>query len=47
MVKVLNDLLKESGFSVVNDGLKGLWNPDGNALQACIQFGKEFSKSTR
>lgn len=46
-VKVLNDLLKESGFIVVNDGLKGLWNPDGNALQACIQFGKEFSKSTR
>lgn len=46
-VKVLNDLLKESGFIVTNDGLKGLWNPDGNALQACIQFGKEFSKSTR
>lgn len=46
-VKVLNDLLKESGFTVVNDGLKGLWNPDENALQVCAQFGKNFSKEIK
>ena len=46
-VKVLNDLLKESGFTVANDGLKGLWNPDENALQVCAQFGKDFSKEIK
>lgn len=41
-VKVLNELLKGSGFSLVSDGLKGLWNPDEKTAGACVQFGKSF-----
>lgn len=41
-VKVLNELLKDSGFSLVSDGLKGLWNPDEKTAGACVQFGKSF-----
>ncbi|HEY3425273.1 MAG TPA: flavodoxin domain-containing protein, partial [Negativicutes bacterium] len=41
-VKVLSENLKEGGFQVVNDGLKGLWNPDEQGVDACVQFGKQF-----
>ncbi|HEY3425592.1 MAG TPA: anaerobic nitric oxide reductase flavorubredoxin [Negativicutes bacterium] len=41
-VNVLSANLKEGGFQVVNDGLKGLWNPDEQGVEACVQFGKQF-----
>ncbi|WP_378954336.1 anaerobic nitric oxide reductase flavorubredoxin [Pelosinus sp. sgz500959] len=41
-VKVLSERLKDSGFIVVNDGLRGLWNPDEQAIDNCRKFGKEF-----
>lgn len=41
-VKVLNELLKDSGFTVVNEGLKGLWNPDEKTAGECVEFGKTF-----
>ncbi len=41
-VNVLSANLKEGGFQVVNDGLKGLWNPDEQGVDACVQFGKQF-----
>jgi len=43
-VKVLSERLKDSGFTVVNDGLLGLWNPDKQAIDNCRKFGKEFIK---
>ncbi|SMD07686.1 anaerobic nitric oxide reductase flavorubredoxin [Sporomusa malonica] len=43
-VKVLNELLKSSGFNVVNDGYKGLWNPDEQTITGAINFGKEFAQ---
>ncbi len=46
-VKVLNELLKESGFTLVNDGLKGLWNPDEKTAGECVQFGKTFIEALR
>lgn len=41
-VAILTALLKESGFSVVNDGIKELWNPDANAIDNCLKFGENF-----
>jgi len=41
-VKVLSGLLKESGFDVINEGLRALWNPDERARQNCIDFGRDF-----
>lgn len=41
-VKVLTGLLQESGFTVVNEGQKGLWNPDEAASEQCKDFGRAF-----
>ena len=40
---MLSERLKDSGFTVVNDGLRGLWNPDEQAIDNCRKFGKEFT----
>lgn len=41
-VKVISDLLKASGFDVVDDGIKALWNPDDEAIAATAAYGKAF-----
>ncbi|MEG6584461.1 anaerobic nitric oxide reductase flavorubredoxin [Dendrosporobacter sp. 1207_IL3150] len=46
-VKVLTELLKEAGFTVVNDGIKGLWNPDEKTTADCVQFGRNFVEQLR
>lgn len=43
-VKILNELLKDSGFEVMNEGIRELWNPDEEALERCIKFGEELVK---
>jgi len=39
-IKVINDLLEKSGFSIINDGIRRLWNPDHESVEKCIEFGK-------
>ncbi|MCD1653839.1 anaerobic nitric oxide reductase flavorubredoxin [Treponema zuelzerae] len=39
-VAKLNKLLTASGFELVNDGLKALWEPDGTTIDQCKAFGK-------
>lgn len=46
-VKVLGNLLEKSGFEVINDGLKVLWNPDEESKEKSIQFGKSFTDSIK
>lgn len=41
-VKMITEKLKEGGFTIVNDGLKLLWNPDDEGLTACRAFGRSF-----
>ncbi len=42
-VKVVNELLEEAGFELINsEGLRMMWNPDEEAVAACIAFGKEI-----
>ncbi|HWR44940.1 anaerobic nitric oxide reductase flavorubredoxin [Sporomusa sp.] len=45
-VKVLNELLKSGGFTVVNEGFKGLWNPDEQTVNSAINFGKDFAAAS-
>jgi len=42
-IKVLKDLLEKSGFSIINDGIRALWNPDDESLEKCVEFGKEIA----
>lgn len=41
-VKIITDVLKESKFEVVSEGIKELWNPDEEALQRCRKFGESL-----
>lgn len=44
-VKQLSELLKTSGFELVNDGIRILWVPDEKAETECMEFGEQFVKS--
>jgi len=41
-VSKINKILAASGFDLVNDGLKVLWDPDGAAIEECKEFGKKL-----
>lgn len=42
--KVIAGMLRESGFAVMDDGLRELWSPDEQALDACVRYGREFAE---
>ena len=44
-VKMISDSLKSAGFDLVDDGIKGLWNPDEENIAKCIEYGKQFAAS--
>jgi anaerobic nitric oxide reductase flavorubredoxin len=45
-VKIINGLLEEAGFELINsDGLRMMWNPDEEAVEACQAFGKEIGEA--
>ena len=44
-VKIINNLLKEGGFELVDDGLAKLWVPDEQAIEECREYGRNFAKS--
>lgn len=46
-VKVLNGMLEESGFGLVNEGLRELWYPGEESIANCQAFGKEFAKAVK
>ncbi|HYH03100.1 MAG TPA: flavodoxin domain-containing protein, partial [Bacillota bacterium] len=39
-LNMINVGLKQAGFELVDDGLKALWNPDRDALEQCVEYGK-------
>ncbi len=41
--KQLAELLRGAGFEVLDDGLKALWNPNAEAVQQCIEYGRKFA----
>ena len=43
-VHLLNEHLKVAGFTMVDEGLKLLWNPDDSGRNACIEYGKLLAK---
>lgn len=46
-VKLINARLIDSGFDLVNDGLRLSWKPDEEALKECLEFGKDFVKELK
>ena len=41
----ISTALENSGFEMINDGLKCLWNPDSDSIAACHAFGRVVADS--
>jgi anaerobic nitric oxide reductase flavorubredoxin len=44
-VKILSERLSDSGFEIINDGLRITWSPDEESMQLCRDYGESFVKS--
>ena len=42
-VKIINAILKESGFNIVDEGLRVMWNPDNESMASCFEYGRQFA----
>jgi anaerobic nitric oxide reductase flavorubredoxin len=42
--KVLNGLMTDAGFEVVDEGFRNQWNPDQEQQLAAIEYGKKIAK---
>lgn len=42
-VKVINDLMADAGFDVINEGFRNSWNPDPDSQKAALDFGKKIA----
>ena len=42
-VKLIAAQLAAAGFEVVDDGIRSLWNPDADAVDACVASGKKLA----
>lgn len=43
-VKQIKGHLEAAGFQVPDDGLRCLWNPDTDSINACVEYGKKLSE---
>jgi flavorubredoxin len=41
-IRIISDKLGEGGFRLMNDGIRQKWNPDSEAIEKCILFGKDI-----
>ena len=42
-IKIISERLKESGFELLNDGIREKWNPNDESIGNCIKFGREIA----
>lgn len=42
-IRVLGELLEKAGFTMIDDGLKVLWNPTEKSKQQCSDFGRKIA----
>jgi len=38
-IKIIAKLMEESGFEIIDDGIKALWNPNDDAINQCVELG--------
>ncbi len=43
-VKIILEILTKSGFQIVDEGLKVMWNPDEESIKRCAEYGEELSE---
>jgi anaerobic nitric oxide reductase flavorubredoxin len=42
-VEVINGMLEDAGFKIIDQGLKNQWNPDEGAMARAFDFGKKLA----
>jgi flavorubredoxin len=42
-VKIISAVLEESGFDIIDEGLRVMWNPADEDITKCVKFGKRFA----
>jgi flavorubredoxin len=43
-IKIISQSLQESGFDLVDEGIKVNWNPDKKNVEKCVSYGKDFAE---
>jgi flavorubredoxin len=43
-IKVISSRLTEAGFTMINEGVRTLWNPDEQSLDRCFEFGSSVAE---
>jgi anaerobic nitric oxide reductase flavorubredoxin len=43
-VRLIGEALGQAGFALVNDGIRTLWVPDGQAEKECEAYGEQFAR---
>ena len=43
-VKMISERLKEGGFELLNEGIREKWNPNTEAVENCVRFGKDIAQ---
>lgn len=46
-VKLINEELIKSGFSLINEGLRCMWTPTDENIKECINFGREIARNCK
>ncbi len=41
--KIISDNLTSAGFELVNDGIRAMWNPDGENMAKCVEYGRQIA----
>ena len=41
-VKIVSERLSESGFGIVDEGLRLTWSPDKESRRSCQEYGRSF-----
>ncbi|OPY59309.1 MAG: Anaerobic nitric oxide reductase flavorubredoxin [Syntrophorhabdaceae bacterium PtaU1.Bin034] len=41
-VKMITEKLQKAGIETVNEGIRAAWNPDGESIGKCVDFGRAF-----
>jgi flavorubredoxin len=44
---MIAERLQAGGFTIIDHGLKEMWNPDEQSLAKCEAFGKEFGTQVK
>ena len=42
-VKQMNEWLQNAGFAVIDEGIRNQWNPDLNAQNTALEYGKKIA----